>query len=204
MRKAIGFYWTLPVTWAGFQDIGTNAEQAARESRTIALQREVVRRWTKAHGFALVEEHALIEAAPDRGTDKAVLQARALVEKAAALNASILLVDFGSALQQRTHLKLSQFIGAHADRFELIWPDPDHEEAFRQHFATWRDAQRKWTDGKQTRIALARVRAAQLKAAGHTLEAIAWQLQTENLRSPTGRPWTADILRKVLKSQPEP
>lgn len=203
LRKAIGFYWTLPVTWAGFTQVDSEADQAARESRTIALQREVVQRWARQNDIELTGEHVLIEAAPDRGTDRAVQAVRALMEEAENGGVSILLVDFGAALQQRTHLRLSQFIGSHADRFELIWPDPDHEEAFRQHFASWRDAQKAWTEGKRRRIAAASARAKQLQADGHKLDAIAWQLETENLRSSSGKPWTGDMLRKVLKTELE-
>lgn len=200
MRKAIGFYWTLPVKWAGFDTIGSDADRAARESRTIALQREVARRWASENGVALIEEHAAIESAPDRGSKALVEQVAALADRAMALDARILLVDFGSALGQRTHHLLRDYVGEHEELFEPIWPDADHEEAFRSHFGKWREAQAAWTAGKEQRIAAAQARATALQAEGAKLDAIAWQLEQEALRSPTGKPWTADMLRKVLKA----
>lgn len=201
MRKGIGFYWTLPVKWAGFERIGSDADQAARESRTIALQRDVVRRWAKQYGYELVEERAFIEQAPDRGSDRAVQEAAALAERAKAMGAQVLYVDFGQALGQRTHHLLRGYMGRHEDLFEPIWPDHAEEQAFRDHFATWREAQAQWTEGKPARIAAARARAEALRDEGHKLDAVAWQLEQEGLRSPTGKPWTAEMVRKVLKQE---
>lgn len=42
-RTFIGFYWTLPVPWAGFTKLNlSNIDKAAEQSRTIALQRRSI------------------------------------------------------------------------------------------------------------------------------------------------------------------
>ena len=42
--RAVGFYWTLPVPWAGFTDLPTDVDEAAAQSRTIRYQRDLIRR----------------------------------------------------------------------------------------------------------------------------------------------------------------
>ena len=37
MRNAVGFYWTLPVPWAGFVELPEDIDAAAKASRTIRL-----------------------------------------------------------------------------------------------------------------------------------------------------------------------
>ena len=67
-RKAIGFYWTLPVPWAGFTDVDTrDVAKAAAQSKTIALQRAVIQAHASDCGYELVHEAAFCEIAPDRG-----------------------------------------------------------------------------------------------------------------------------------------
>ncbi|MFN7159798.1 MAG: hypothetical protein ACK4MR_14075, partial [Erythrobacter cryptus] len=60
-RKAVGFYWTLPVPWAGFTKLPADIEAAARGSRTIAYQRALIHAFAAAEGYALVEEAAFLE-----------------------------------------------------------------------------------------------------------------------------------------------
>lgn len=39
----IGFYWTLPVNWAGFTTLPADADEAAKGSLTIRYQVDLVR-----------------------------------------------------------------------------------------------------------------------------------------------------------------
>ena len=68
MRRFVGFYWTFPVRWAGFLDLPGDAAKAAEASRTVAYQRELVRRYVAGEKGRLVVEVAAIEVSPDRGT----------------------------------------------------------------------------------------------------------------------------------------
>ena len=42
-RNAVGFYWTLPVPWAGFTALPEKIEDAAKVSRTIRYQMQLIR-----------------------------------------------------------------------------------------------------------------------------------------------------------------
>ena len=53
MTHYLGLYWTLPVPWAGFTRLPKDAKAAAARSRTIAYQRERVRRWVAEEGLSL-------------------------------------------------------------------------------------------------------------------------------------------------------
>jgi len=174
-------------------------EKAASQSKTIAMQRKVVKGHDTKH-FDIVEESALVELSPDRGTKEFVAELDKLVARAREIEARILYVDFGAAIQQRSHHYLRQFVKGHEeDLFQSIWPDPEDEEWFREHFGSWRDEQSKWTKGKKRRVENAVARARELIAHGASLKSAAVVLEVEGLRSATGKVWTADSLRQTLK-----
>lgn len=199
-RKAIGFYWTLPVPWAGFRKIDTkDAAKAASQSRTIARQRAAVQSHAKANGYDLIHEAAHIEVAPDRGGREIGGELEKLALLAEKEGGTILYVDFGEAIHQRSHQYLQKFVGSRSELFEAVALDWSIEESFRTHFADWREKQAEWTAGKDQRVSAARARASELTAQGLKLPAIAKLLDAEGLRSATGNPWTADSLRKALK-----
>jgi hypothetical protein len=201
MRKAIGFYWTLPVPWARFTVIDMHdIDKAATQSRTIAMQRRIVRDYAKGD-FEIVEESAHIELAPDRGTKEFVCGLDNLVDRARALEATILLVDFGAATHQRPHQHLQQLVGENADLFLPIWPGEEHVKTLVAHFGQWREQQAEWTSTKPLRIAKALARAKPLLDAGETLAKVAQALEAEGLRSATGKAWTAASLRQAIKAK---
>ncbi len=68
MRNAVGFYWTLPVPWAGFTELPTDIDAAAGASRTIGYQRALIRRHAKAEKLNLIREEVFLEIEPDRGS----------------------------------------------------------------------------------------------------------------------------------------
>jgi len=200
-RKAIGFYWTLPVPWAGFREINEkDVDEAARQSRTIDLQRSVIRRWAKENGTSLIHEEVFIEISPDRGSALVRDRLHHLIARAESEQAIILFVDFGRSIGQRSHHYLRAFVGANIGAFQDIALAADQEAQFSEHFASWRKQQREWTDGKEDRAARARRRASELRDSDMSLTAIASQLNEEKLPSPTGKLWTGDNLGKLLKS----
>ncbi|WP_156843138.1 hypothetical protein [Novosphingobium aquimarinum] len=201
MRKAIGFYWTLPVPWAQFNAVDPHdIDKAAAQSRTIAMQRRIVRDYAQRE-FEILEESAHIELAPDRGTEEFVSGLTKLIERARALEATILLVDFGAATHQRTHQHLQKLLDQNADLFLPIWPGDDQTQGLVAHFGQWRERQTEWTSGKSARVAKALARAEQLLGQGATLGKAALALETEGLRSATGKPWTAAGLRQAIKAK---
>lgn len=197
--RLLGFYWTLPVPWAGFRDIDRDIDKAAAQSRTIALQREVIRRWARDHCCEIVEEAVHLELAPDRGTVEIVEPLETLVAKAEALGACIAYVDFGSAIQQRSHHVLREFVDTQSGLFEAVWPAEAELEAFRAHFDAWRTRTRNWQAAKPQRAAAALEAALAFKAKGLSAAASAEVLNAQGLKSPTGRPWTGANLAKFLK-----
>lgn len=54
MRKAIGFYWTLPVPWAGFRNLADGVEEAVSVSKTIRYQMHLIGRFAEKERFELI------------------------------------------------------------------------------------------------------------------------------------------------------
>lgn len=201
-RKAVGFYWTLPVPWAGFTRLPEDVDAAAKLSRTIAYQREAVRRHARENGYDLIHEVAFLETQPDRGSQ----YIRGPLAKIAPLcrrhDAVVLYVDFevlkGWRRNEALHAKAAR-LGL---RLDPVYPDalPVNGETFDPpaHFATWRAKQARWIADKPARAAAARARALELRAQGVKNPEIARRLNAERLRSLTGRDWTAESLRKFL------
>lgn len=198
--KAIGFYWTLPVPWAGFRQFSSgDAEAAALESYTIGVQRDSIHRWAKEHGYALVQEEVFLELSSDRGTDVMLKALQLLLEKAMRDGACILVTDFGQLIW-RSHPPLTQFINRHREHFECVALSGDEERKLHDHFSSWRYRHQEWSEGKPARARQAQKRAAELRAAGSSYPAVAEQLNAEGIPSLTGRPWTGENLRKLLKA----
>jgi hypothetical protein len=66
---AVGFYWTLPVPWVGFERLPGQVDEAAKFSRTIRYQRDLIRRYATEHRYKLMHEQVFIEIGPDRGSE---------------------------------------------------------------------------------------------------------------------------------------
>lgn len=205
-EKTVGFYWTLPVPWAGFSQLPPDVDKAAASSLTIRYQRDLIRRYAKDHKSDLIHEAAYLEIEPDRGTEY-VWDALSKVEQICLANeAKLLIVDFSEVQGWRSHGPLQEW--AHSGRVDvrLIYPDPIlmDGQTFNphNHFWEWRQQQQGWTEGKAARGEACRAEATRLRAEGASLAAIADTLNASGLPSLTGKPWTADNLRKFLAAPP--
>lgn len=204
MEKAIGFYWTLPVPWAGFTKLSANVEEAAAQSRTIRYQRALIRRHAKTHAMDLVHEAVFLEISPDRGSDAVKEALQDISALAGANQATVLVVDFAAVQNWRSHQPLRDEALHFGLTLEMVYPDEviidgkPFDPA--PHFEDWRKRQTEWSAGKPARLAAAVSRATELRSVGASLAKTAATLNAEGLPSPTGRPWTADNLRKVLAS----
>jgi hypothetical protein len=69
-----------------------------------------------------------------------------------------------------------------------------------EHFWKWRVRQQAWSDRKAERMSKARDRAAALRSEGASLEKISKALNSEQLRSATGKDWTGEMVRKLLNA----
>jgi len=202
MRHAVGFYWTLPVPWAGFTTLPEDIDAAAKVSRTIRYQCERIRRHARERNYQLAAEKVFLEIAPDRGSPYVLDALRPLEALCRAQDAVLLLVDFSEVQRWRSHQPLSDWAKHASIEVETLYPeeiriddgvfDPDH------HFSDWRQRQQEWTASKPQRVARARAAAGRLRDAGRTHLAIAQQLNDAGIPSATGKPWTADNVRSLL------
>ncbi len=204
MAKAIGFYWTLPVPWAGFTKLSANVDEAAGQSRTIRYQRALIRRHAKTHAMDLVHEAVFLEISPDRGSDAVKEALQDISALAGANQATVLVVDFAAVQNWRSHQPLRDEARHFGLTLEMVYPDEVMIDGRpfdpAPHFENWRRRQAEWSADKPVRLAEAVSRATELRFSGASLAKTAATLNAEGLPSPTGRPWTADNLRKVLAS----
>lgn len=205
MRIArVGFYWTLPVNWAGFRDLPPDVEEAALESRTIRYQVERVRSWAKAEAIALTDEVAFLDVQPDRATEackEALSRARSRCEGD---KFELVYVDFAQVSFWRHNIHLID----HAEElgFDIIGLPPTpismDGELFDpvEHFRRWRKLE---ADTKsQFRLAAAEglERAiANVPTQKNYYGALATWLNDVGIKTTVGNSWTAEGVRKILK-----
>lgn len=90
------------------------------------------------------------------------------------------------------------------EAFREIALSEDEKEDFRAHFTSWRDEQRRWSNSKDERAAVARQRAAELRQSKLSYTSIAARMNDEKILSLTGRAWTGDNVRKLLADKQFP
>lgn len=197
----LAFYWTLPVKWAGFSQLPTTADEAAKASWTIRYQVERVRRWVKSEKGTLLREAVFMDTAPDRGTDAIQTEIGKLLAEARDKNAELVLVDFAQAFGWRPHGPLFEMIGD-AKNCVLLPPEPltlDGEALDPvEHFRHWReiDLARRLEKDDLKQAALATM--SELKAGGASYAAIAVRLNDMGVTTLNGRAWSADNVRKFM------
>lgn len=204
-RNAVGFYWTLPVPWAGFTTLPAQIDDAAAISKTIRYQRDAIRRHAKSEGFDLVHEEVFLEIEPDRGSD-IIREPLAKVAKICREHDAVLLyVDFSQVQGWRSHAPMQQWSQTYSIETDPVFPDEIVMDGQRfdphAHFGAWREKQADWMAGKAVRAAKAHTRAQDLVATGLKNLEIAKLLNAENILSLSGKPWTADNLGKFLASR---
>ncbi|MDP2085049.1 MAG: hypothetical protein Q8K20_07635 [Gemmobacter sp.] len=202
MPDAIGFYWTLPVPWAGFTALSADVDEAAKQSRTIRYQRDLIRHYAKDNGLTLVHEAVFLEIEPDRGSKAIMDGLRKVAPIARKHGAQVLVVDFAAVQNWRGHQPLHEIAATLNLRLQSVYPDeiaqgPDTFDPS-AHFADWRRRQAEWSAGKSARLGAALARAAELRAQGASFAKSAAALNAEGLQSPSGKQWSADNLRKAM------
>lgn len=204
------FYWTFPVPWAGFTDLPRDPDEAAKQSRTIRYQAARVRRWVAEEKGHLLGEQVFVELQPDRGTDLVLPVIDALIAKAQARNAGLVLVDFAQVMGWRRHGPLWHRLGRFPGTVTLyptpLYLDSETLDPIR-HFRIWRDTDRDYARNKDGRKAALLDAIASLRAQGLTYAAIAAELAATGAKTPNGKAWTAENVRKAastaLPSSPE-
>lgn len=202
MQRYVGFYWTLPVPFANFTSLPQDVDAAAGQSRTIRYQRDRVRRWVAGEKAALVAERVFLELQPDRGTDLV----RPALDEAIALctdqGADLVLVDFAAAFGWRRHSWLRDHLEASGIGVQALDPAPIPIDGATfdpvEHFRTWQQAQAAFVARKPERKAALIAAIGRLPVEDMTLAEVAAHLNAEGLRTPTGKPWTRENVRKFL------
>ncbi|WP_018634177.1 hypothetical protein [Neomegalonema perideroedes] len=202
----VGFYWTLPVPWAGFKTLPKDPVEAAAASLTIRYQRDLARRWAQDHNGVVIHEKALMEMEPDRGSPEVAAEAARLLLWARAHEARLLLVDFASEGGWRAHAPLRHAVA------EVLARDPERAEHLRpdaiplegrprifdpqEHFREWRAAQKRRTASKPEHRALILSHLEGLR--GMTRAEQAKALAEAGLTTFAGGEWKAANLGKFL------
>lgn len=202
MRNAVGFYWTLPVPWAGLTKLPVDIDAAAKVSRTIRYQCEVIRRHAKVRNYHLVAEKVFLEIAPDRGSRYVFDALHPLETICQTKDATLLHVDFSEVQGWRSHGPFSDWTKHTRILVETVYPDEILIDGKlfdpHAHFSRWRLRQNEWTEGKVERVARALDAARRIRAAGKSYTSIAYELNNDGIRSASGQPWTADSIGKLL------
>ena len=197
----IGFYWTLPVPWAGFTTLPRKVAEAAGKSQSIRYQMERVRHWVKDHKGVLIHEEAFMELRADRGTSDIQPEVKRLLAMAEIRDAELVVVNFAETFFWRPHGHLWATL---ADQARVMALDPAPMMLDGQlftpsdHFRTWvHRAEAHAAEKLAVKAALGqRIRAMKDKGLSYTL--IANALNDEKVTTPNGKPWRADNLRKFL------
>lgn len=199
--RIIGFYWTLPVPWLGFTKLPKSVEEAASVSRSIRYQRERIRQWIKEEGGQLLHEEAFMETKADRGTTAILPEIDHLLAKAEALDATLALVNFAESFHWRPHAALWGHLRSE-ERVMALDPVPVLIDGQffdpTSHFRAWTEMAETHTALKPQAKAQIAARVAAMKEGGTSLTAIADALNAEGVTTPSGKPWRADNLRKLL------
>ena len=205
----VGFYWTLPVNWAGFKQLPKSADEAAAKSKTIRYQMERVRRHVKVLGGQLVDECVFMEVAPDRGTDAVVQEIARAAKRCEPSNAILLYVNFSEAFNWRRHPHMLEYLQQTGVAFEGLSPDPlvldgrlfDPAE----HFSAWRKKHRNMAADLKLEAMQAMVAAAAQYGVKHgSYREISEDLNQRGIRTVRGNLWTPESVRKSLKALPPP
>lgn len=205
MQRYLGFYWTLPVPWAGFTQLPADADEAAAQSRTIRYQRDRVRQWVAQEKGDLIGETVFMETAPDRGNKHILPEVEKLLRRCRDEDARLVLVDFSTAFGWRSHQALWSYLRTMPERVEPLdaIPVAIGGEIFDPvaHFRQWQEANADWSEKKSERRAIAARRIPELAAEGRSNREIAEALNTEGISTVTGgRPWTKESVRKFGES----
>ncbi len=206
MQKYIGFYWTLPVPWAGFRDLPNDVEEASGLSRTICYQRERVRRWVKDEKGDLIDEKVFLETEPDRGSDLILPVVEKLLDRCRDQGARLVLVNFTLSFGWRQHHELWCRLHEQPDLVEPLDPaslliDGENFDPV-LHFRQWQKASLNWASGKAERVDIVARQIGELSSSGLSHRQIAEALNDAGILTPaSGRPWTKDNVGKFLKDR---
>lgn len=204
MAAYIGISWTRPVPWAQFTTLSEDIDEAARQSRTIRYQRDLIRRWVRAQKGDLIREIVFIELAPDRASHEAVAELSCVAAKAPE-GTVFLHVDFSADGGWRRHNELGALLSSYET--VVLSPDPlpidiDPDDPAKgkatfdpaRHFVAWERTEARHIAAKDDHAATILSVLKDFSAASWPARAAA--LNAAGLHTHGGKPWSGDNLRK--------
>jgi hypothetical protein len=200
----VGFYWTFPVKWAGFTRLSDDAEEAARQSRTIRYQRALAHRHVRENRGVLVDELVFLERSPDRGTEAVEKKLARGRKHCVDGKATLLWVNFAESHGWRPHPLLHRSLHDLGMRNEPLQPVPwlIGDEIFEpaKHFRNWARLSEIDRTRRQTEIPLALAAALDRVPAGYGRNVrVAQYLNESGVLTKTGLRWTPDTVAKAVK-----
>ena len=199
----VGFYWTLPINWAGFRRLPADIEAASAKSRTIRYQKHAVRNWVADNGGRLIKEIIFMELSPDRGTPAVTSELAKVRELCTDGRATLLYVDFAEAFHWRRHPHLNAYLQQNDISFIPLPPEPlvMDGKPFNpiKHFETSRAKHQAKTRSLRELATYELLAAAERHLRdGGTYVSIRDELNERQIRTPTGKLWSEDTVRKTL------
>lgn len=200
-ERFVGFYWTLPVNWAGFRDLPVDVASAATASQTIRYQRERVRQYVADERGDLVDEIAFIDVRTDRATE--IVEAE-LRRRASGYAGKAILVSVAFDEHHRWRHNPYLHAAAVSIGIELLPLSPDPIELDGRmfdpiaHFTKWRSRD----EEEKTRLRFEAIQGLsqtmqEIPAKRGRWAAIASALNARGVRSIQGSVWTAEGVRKL-------
>ncbi len=209
-RNFVGFYWTLPLPSCGFNKLPDNPDEAAKISRTIRYQREVVRNHVAKHNGDLKSEIVFLEVRPDRGTDFVQPYIEKALRACIKYDAQLLYVEFAHRHGWRDHPVLRELMQLSRVSCLPLYPDPIHIDGVEfdpiEHFRTVRAAQNDLMANKeQRRAAIATIiddvyAELTTQTSKPTFGDVSDRLNNRHIVTITGRSWTAANLKQFMIS----
>ena len=202
MKQLVGFYWTLPVKWAGFRSLPPDAEAAARLSRTIRYQRELVHAWTRSEHCKLSCEIVCIESEPDRASELTLDIIAKGLKGIPKSDVELVYVDFAEADGSRYNRHIMYDLESAGLTLNQLSPDPIQIDGKLfdpiKHFRNWRATNEIERKARHATAASAMAEALILFPAGYgRWSAIAAHLNAREITTVTGREWTSDTVKKA-------
>jgi hypothetical protein len=202
-KPYIGLYWTRPAPRVGFTTLPREVEAAAAASRTIRYQRELVRAWVAAARGRLVAERVALDFAPDRDTALIGDDVRAAIALARAEGATLVVVDFAARAGWRPQIHMRAIFDREDVDVEALYPDPIRIDGLTfdpvEHFRRWQAFYADAATGKAEAKAAILARIETAAPEGATWADLAGWLNNEGYRTLTGKAWTAENARKLVK-----
>jgi hypothetical protein len=206
-QKYVGFYWTLPIPSVGFLKLSDDADVAAKQSKTIKYQREVIKEWVAEEGGILIKEITFLETQSDRGTDAVEHYIKRAAKMCRENDATLVYVDFGPMCGWRRHQYLTHAIEQENVPSEPVWPS--HETILidgkpfhpARHFKDHR-LQHEKEAARRHEVAIKYLlkEATDIPPGRGRNALIAARLNDEGIETfQGGRSWTADNVKKVLQ-----